>query len=879
MAGAQLESLGKRLRQERKKHHWTQGQLAEKIGVSESSIRRWENDRASLRSAERARLAKAFGKPLEQWGNADPLWKVPFPRNRYFTGRKRLLERLHQALAAEQAVEAQALSGLGGIGKTQTAIEYAYRYADEYEAVFWVRADSFETLLSDFADLAVVLDLPVQQERDQRYVVSLVKLWLEKHDSWLLIFDNADNPALVSNFLPGRGRGAVLLTTRAQATGPHIKTIPMGKMSNEEGISFLLHRMHADEDQRPSSTGIDPQEQEEARQLCEYMDGLPLALDQAAAYMEETGCTLSDFLDLFKTHGKLLLDRRGPTASDHPESVAATWLMVLQRVEHTRPAAAELLRFCAFLHPDAMPEAMIIAGASMLGPALQATAIDKSAWNEAIAELQKYSLVKRDGVKKILTMHRLMQAVIKDSMNQKALRKWAERVVRTVNATFPDPEPGSWPQCESLLPHALLAAQYIEEYHIPSEEAAGLLYEMASYLQARARYSEAEPFYQRALRIREQRSGREHLNVAASLDGLANLYRDRGKYGEAESLYQRALRIQEQQLGQGHLDVAISLEGLAILYKEQGKYGEAVRLHQRALAIREQQLGPGHLLVASSLNGLALLYKEQGRYAEAESLYQRSLAIREQQLGPEHPQVAASLNNLANLYMMQDKYAEAEVLHQRSLALSIQVYGEEHPETANSLNNLAVVYYEQGKYTEAVPRLQRALHLWEQHLGETHPHVAIALNNLAQLYTRQGEYAEAEPLYQQALHIWAQQLEPEHPDGAEPLDGLANLYREQGKYAEAEQLYQRALRIREQGQGAEHPETALIMYHLALLWEAQGNKEEAKTWYTRALAICERTLGRQHPQTTETRHHLIVLLRAMEMHEEAAELESVQSDP
>lgn len=831
MADSQTESLGKRLRQEREKRQWSQEELAEASKVSVSSIRRLENGRAETRQETLDQLAEALGRPHEEWGYARQIrWNLPL-RNIYFTGRDRLLERLHHALAARQIValnQAQALTGLGGIGKTAAAIEYAYRYAQEYEAVFWIRADTSETLLSDFGDLASVLDLPVRvkQERDQQHIVSLVKRWLEQHGPWLLIFDNADDPARVSHYWPGGVGGAVLLTTRSQTTGSHIEPIEMDRMSREEGIRFLLRRIHRIHNDKEQSTGVYAQEQEEAGKLWECVDGVPLALDQAAAYLEETGCTLSDYLDMFETGRKVLLKRRGK-AGEHPEPVAVTWLMALKNIERGRtPAAADLLRFCALLHPDAIPEDMIRKGA--FTPALQSIAMNKPAWNEAVAELHAYSLARRVGRKRILTMHRLVQAVIQDDMDQKTLQEWAECAVRAVNTAFPDPDSGSWSQYEPLMPHAELAAHYINVYHIRSSEAGRLLYGMASYFYTRARYADAEPYYQRALSIREQEAGLDHLDVAESLDGLATLYREQGEYAKAEPLYRRALGIRELRLKAEHPDVAISLEGLAVLYKEQGRYAESESFHLRALAIREQHWGSDHLLVASSFNGLGLLYKEQGRYPEAKKCFRRSLAIRQKELGKEHPQVGASLNNLAILYTAQGKYAVAERLQRRALAITVQAYGEEYPGIATDLNNLAVACYEQRKYTEVVPLLERALRLWKLYLGEEHPHVGMALSNLAEIHAMLGHYTESERLYRQSMHVWARQPEPRHPDEAYPLDGIAGLYRAWGKYAEAEQFYQRALRVREQALGTDNPITKETRARLKDMLDAMGLHKEAE---------------------------------------------------
>jgi tetratricopeptide (TPR) repeat protein len=300
----------------------------------------------------------------------------------------------------------------------------------------------------------------------------------------------------------------------------------------------------------------------------------------------------------------------------------------------------------------------------------------------------------------------------------------------------------------------------------------------------------------------------ESLEISTSLDRLGQLYYRQGRYLEAEPLYQKALRLRQHLLDPEHSAVASSLNNLALLHESQGRYAEAEPLLERALSILEQQLGQTHPHVARSLNNLAKLYKSQGRYAEAEPLYERARSILEQQLGPTHPHVATSLNNLALLYESQGRYAEAEPLLERSLSIHEQQLGLEHPDVARSLNNLALLYESQGRYAEAEPLYERALSIREQQLGPTHPHVATSLNNLAGLYESQGRYAEAELLLERALSILEQQLGPVHPDVATSLNNLAGLYESQGRYAEAERLYLKCLRILFQvseQSGFEHP--------------------------------------------------------------------------
>ena len=355
MADANSGSLGKRLRQERELRHWTQEELAERIGRSVPSINRWEHDRAEPQPDAIQDLTALFGKPPDRWGMSR--WNVPFLRNPYFTGREHLLSSLHRALTAANTVtlsQTRAISGLGGIGKTQIAIEYAYRYAREYEAVLWVQADSPELLVSEFARLAQTLDLPDKEEQDQWRIVSAVKRWLQDHTGWLLILDNADDPTSIADFLPRGVSGATLVTTRSQVTGKIARNLFMEKMEMSEGIRFVLRRATLLSDDEPLET-VSAATRRAARQLVEELDGLPLALDQAGAHIEETGCSLSEYLALYAQHRLLLLKRESSTGSDYPHTVASTWTLSFTLIEQTNPAAADLLRVCAFLQPYAIP--------------------------------------------------------------------------------------------------------------------------------------------------------------------------------------------------------------------------------------------------------------------------------------------------------------------------------------------------------------------------------------------------------------------------------------------------------------------------------------------------------------------------------------------
>ncbi|HEU5374102.1 MAG TPA: FxSxx-COOH system tetratricopeptide repeat protein [Ktedonobacteraceae bacterium] len=803
------------LRQARIGRNWRQHELAEQLGTTTVTVKRWERGYQQPSTYFQVKLCALFGKSARELGldegdSSVPIteenvseteqaslaptepaafWMVPYRRNPHFTGRDDLLEQLAQELSSEKSGDAKAtrqailsqpraIKGLGGIGKTQIAVEYAYRAREQghYTHIFWINAASEEALLASFQMLAEQLpNCAARDEQDQRKLIAAVLRWLEQcQERWLLIVDNADDLSIVQPCLPQQGQGSILLTTRAHAVGALAHAIEVDTMGLVEGTQFLLHRSQR--------LHVTDEEHNKASNIVIALDGFPLALDQAGAYIEETGCNFGDYLGLYEQHRATLLARRGRQATHYPDSVATTWDLSFQKIEQAYPAAADLLRLCASLSPDHIPEELLTEGVAQWPPLLQQAVADQFTFNELIEALLAFSLVKRLAEERLLSIHRLVQAVQMDRMEPEEQRSWAERVVRAVHTLFPaDPrnEIDTWPLCLRYLEQVQACEWLIRQHSLQVLEAAELLDRVGIYLWKHASYSIAEP------------------------------------------LFQRALAIAEQQGRAGHLQVASSLNNLGILYYEQGKYELAEPLYQRALHIREQDLGPDHPLVARSLNNLGIFYSQQGKYEQAEPLLQRALHIREQALGPEHPQVAYPLTNLGDLYC------------------------------------------EQGKYEQAEPLLQRALHIWEQALGPDHPQLAFPLTDLGILYRLQGRYELAEPLLRRSLRIREQTLGPQHPLLVEPLNALANLSREQSQYEQADALYQRALSLLQQSRGSQHADVGEILYDLAQLRQMQQHDAEALSLYQQALALQEQARGANHPKTCETRKRLSTILQTL----------------
>ena len=394
--------------------------------------------------------------------------------------------------------QAQAIKGLGGIGKTQTAIEYAYRAREQgrYTHTLWIAAASEGAVLASFAALTDrVPALAQQEESDQRALASRALRWLEQRpEPWLLIYDNADETSFLSAYLPTAGRGSLLFTTRASAVGTLAPSLEVDALPLEEGIQLLLRRAGREGE-------MSEQEREEASAIVLALGQFPLALDQAGAYLEETRCSLADYLQLYQQHQYELLARRGKQARGYPDSVATTWSLAFEQIEQTDPAAAELLRLCAFVAPDDLPEELLSEGAASWPAALQEAARDRLRFNQLLATLLAFSLIKRFGRERTLSLHRLVQVVQRERLTPEEQRQWAQRLVLAVQAVFPrnPKEFASWPACQRLLSQALACEMLIQQYHLRLAEAADVLDWTGSYLYERALYRLAEPLLRRAL--------------------------------------------------------------------------------------------------------------------------------------------------------------------------------------------------------------------------------------------------------------------------------------------------------------------------------------------------------------------------------------------
>lgn len=526
------------LREARKQRHWTQSTLATQLNTTRTTVLRWEQGKVAPGLYFRAQLCQIFRKTEQELGLDQrpeegpslPFWQY----SPFFTGREAALHHLDQTFWEDQAPgnsRVSILNGPIGIGKTQVALAYARRFQHRYSMTAWLNAATGETIAADLRKLALALHLPVTEATEDARVTAMLKHWLEHTDNWLLIFDHVEEFALISPFLStGNPTRHVLITTRMQATG-RFPYLTLATLDIDESALLLLRR--AKLLPAPSDlTAVSAERSSATRQLCRELGYLPLALDQAGAYMEETGCSPEGYLLRFQRHHAELLSWHGQSGTA-ARSVAAVVRTALENVRQQSRAAYDLLCVCAFLHPEHIPEELILQGASHLGVLLQETVIDLLSLDRAFAVLNASALLRREPETHVLNTHCLVQTVLKDLLPPEDYALWAERCLHAFHALFPDRlsrQPGQWSLCAQLLPHMLACIGQIA--HISGQEkhrqcistSIALLLKAVDFLQENSQDQETDALLQCTYDLAQRLGAADSPEETSNLARMALLY-------------------------------------------------------------------------------------------------------------------------------------------------------------------------------------------------------------------------------------------------------------------------------------------------------------------------------------------------------------------
>ena len=687
----------------------------------------------------------------------------------HFVGREQELETLHQQLQENERVAVSAIAGMGGIGKTELALQYALIRKQTYPGgICWLRAKGLNvgTQIVQFGRSRLQLQPP--EDLDLTGQVGFCWTHWAAGEVLVILDDVTDYKAIKPYLPPAESRFKVLMTTRLRL-GKSVKQLEIDVLDESAALALLESLVGAERIQ---------QQRDNAQKLCAWLGYLPLGLELVGRYLDrKPDLSLAEMQQRLE---KKRLDERSLSKPDTDMTaslgVAAAFELSWEILDEPTKQLGCLLSLFA-LAPIPW---------SLVEPCLPEQDLDDL---EELRDdnLLNLNLLQRKGAG-VYQLHQLIREFLQAKQatlaNLDKLRQQFCQAMVAVAQQIPEiPTRDLVIELAPAMPHVAEAATTLNHY-LSDKDLIKPFEGLGRFYRGQGFYKQAADWYEQCRSQTEQRFGSEHPDVANSISCLASIYRIQGRYPEAEPLYQQALEMRQNLLGVEHPQVADSLNKLAILYHERGRYKEAEEIYRQALEMRQHLLGSEHPDVAESFNNLAHLYVSQKRYTEAESLFNQAVALYRRTIGEESIEVATILNNLAQLYRTQERYTEAESLYIQALTLNKRLLGEEHLNVAANLNNLAFIYNKQGRQLEAEQLYKQVLAIVEKLLGSEHHYLAFTLKNLAELYALQGRYVEAEPLYLQGLAILETKFGAEHPDTIKLYESMHQLRNAEKKIKE-----------------------------------------------------------------------------------------------
>ena len=739
---------------------------------------------------------------------------VPYQRNMHFTGRETLLTKLHNELCKtipRRWNHRIALHGLGGVGKTQLALEYAYYHKDNYDGVYWISAVSQATLFSGFQEIAQetrCIAKPATLKPAE--VAAQVLNWLNRGERWLLVIDNLEDISVVDGYLPDLSAGHTLITTRNQ----HYDQIPaegleIGVLDPGDATNLLLIRAKLDSDNDDSD---DERIIRVAAEIANELGFLPLAIEQAAAYIREASKDIFKFLPSYRQNRKTHHARVSKgNRNYYSDSLATTWRLSFQRIEKTNRDASKLLQLIAFLNPDGILLEFLEAGVKGLDMELQGIIGDPDRVCEALAELQRFSLINRQGVnsdQQRITIHRLVQSVIKDEMPSEVCSAVIAALIGLCDSAFPPWH--DWDQKllqQSRIYEAQVVGPLLDVPVIASETMGCLLSRVGLFLREDGKYQQANGIFEKALKLFNELKGREDYETLNAMSLLAWGYQYQGQYQKAAELEEQVLETRLRLFGNEHLDTLKTMADLARTYRTQGRYIKAAELKEHVLDVRKRLCGEEHPDTLMAMSFLAHTYRDQGELQKAAELEEKVVEVRMRLFEKEHPTTLLAMGNLGSTYRSEGRYQEAAALEEKVLEATIRLLGKEHPETVLAMVNLGCTYRDQGKLDHSIILLERAVEGRRMLGGNDHPATLWAQFNLCDAYRKSGNPHNWLELLENTEDSMEKVLGKDHPWTLSAMHSLAVGYREQGKLDHSRKLLENVVERRNRILGESHPHT------------------------------------------------------------------------
>ncbi|NAS20079.1 tetratricopeptide repeat protein [Herbidospora sp. NEAU-GS84] len=813
---------------------------------------------------------------VDQVAAPSHLVNIPAGHAQVFVGRGEELAVLGEALPSPRpgaeptgAVVVAALHGLGGIGKSTLAARYAAAHAGVFNPVWWITADTPASIEAGLAGLATALQPELARVVPSPVLAARAAGWLACHTGWLLILDNVTDPAHIAALLDRTLTGRVLVTSRL-GQGWHrfgAKVLRLEVLDPDAAIR-LLSTIATGEGLNPvtdtAGTTGDPDIAVDtgagaglavldgAAELVEALGFLPLAIEQAAAYLHQNQLTPRAYLDLLATHPAVMFGQAAE-GGDAGRTIARIWRITLDQLTAATPLAGELLRILAWYAPERIPRTLLDGLAE--APVLQ----------QALGRLAAYNMITlyQEGI----TVHRLVQAVARTPHPDDPHRRPADVTTARQNTTtllnqaLPDvDDPARWPDWRRLLPHIDALTGHAPAA-LDNDDISYLMDRAGTFLRGQGALARAIGYLQRAHQADQRLHGPDHLDTMTSRNNLAYAYLAAGDLGRAIPLFEQTLADRVRVLGGDHPDTLISRSNLANAYREAGDLGRAIPLFEQTLADSVRVLGGDHPHTLAFRISLAYAYRAAGQLSRAILLFEQNLADQVRVLGGDHPHTLISRSNLAGAYRAAGELSRAILLFEQTLADQVRVLGGDHPHTLASRSNLAGAYRAAGELSRAIPLYEQTLADCVRVLGGDHPHTLTTRNNLASAYQEAGELSRAIPLHEQALADCVRVLGGDHPDTLQSRNNLAGAYQAAGDLGRAIPLHEQTLADRGRVLGGDHPDTLQSRNNLAGAYQAAGELSRAIPLFEQTLARCERVLGTDHPTTKIVRDNVLAARR------------------
>ncbi|MEH1165131.1 FxSxx-COOH system tetratricopeptide repeat protein [Micromonospora sp. CPCC 205539] len=811
-------------------------------------------------STARTRLLEAAGAPAAAvGGRAVGRFPGPFPtvsnvrqHGTPFVGRAVQIEALRDRFTAAPDSATQVVHGLGGVGKTQLAAEYALRFGRDYDLVWWIPADSEDRIRGGLADLGQAMGLGTGggDAAVRRVLDALRRAGPGQH--WLIVLDNAGEPTRATRALLPQGPGHVLLTTRDQSWGEYATATELTVFERAESVQLLRDRVR----------GLT---EDEATQVAEKLGDLPLAVEQGAAYLRATAMRVEDYLASLDTPGLLrILD--GRQSAGYSKALAATWLVTLRQLRQEKPAAARLLELCSFYAPEPIPVAILTGDrfASFMAT-FDPTLTDPILQGLVTAELGRYGLAQVDAENNSVRVHRLVQLVIQDQLGdrEEETRREAQLLLAAAGPRDPD-KPADWPRYAELWPH-------VRPSGLPSstmDEARQLVADTVRYLYKRGDYDTSRALAQESLDSWRETDDDDPTKLRMRFH-LANVLRAQSQFDRAYDIDRDVYERQRRIFGEEHLYTLMTARSLGADLRAQGLYHEAEAQDRRTLELSVRTFGDDSGRTLTAENNLAVSLRLVGDFRGAVELDQHIHERRRARFGEEDPFTLASASNYGRGLRDTGELWRSHSVLQRTYNSQQKVNGVDHPETLRTAKELALTLRQLGRFADAHRLIERTVVRYQRVLGGEHADTLSAEMALATTWSAVGDNQTGLRLARRLRDAYNEVLGETHAITLACLNNLGVLVRKQGDHSQARDLSQR---VRDQllaTLGERHPHTLLATLNLANDLFALGDRDTALLLDTTAYVELTRALGAEHPDTLSASVNLALSRLATETEADA----------